>query len=129
MIAQQVTQGIKVIVSSKYRAEHSNPEAGNYIFSYHITIENKGHEPVKLLRRHWFIFDSSGSHKEVEGEGVVGQQPVINPGESYSYESACNLFTDIGSMHGIYQVQNLSNNKFIEVEIPRFELIAKQRLN
>lgn len=82
-----------------------------------------------MLRRHWFIFDSSGSKSEVKGDGVVGETPLISPGESYEYVSGCNLRTDIGSMKGYYQMHQQGSGELIEVEIPEFQLIGEYRLN
>ena len=82
-----------------------------------------------MLRRHWYIFDSNGEHREVEGDGVVGHQPVLMPNEVYEYESACNLTTDIGNMRGEYEMIRLIDKEKFHVEIPTFDLIAPQRLN
>ncbi len=125
----EVTNGIQVSVDSNYQPLYSRPEQHHYFFSYRIQIENKSDYTVKLMRRHWFIFDSSGNKHEVEGEGVVGQQPELQPGESYTYESACNLTTEIGSMHGIYTFLRTADDKEFQVTIPRFQLISGYRLN
>jgi ApaG protein len=101
----------------------------NFYFSYRIRIENNSEDTVQLMRRHWYIFDGTGEKSEVEGEGVVGQQPVLRPGESYEYESACNLNSELGSMHGVYTFIRQKDDVVFEVEIPRFELIANYRLN
>jgi ApaG protein len=85
--------------------------------------------PVKLLRRHWYITDSNGTYREVEGEGVVGQQPVIEPGGSHQYISACNLRSDMGKMSGSYQMENLYNKRLFQVQIPEFQMIAPFKLN
>jgi ApaG protein len=81
------------------------------------------------LRRHWYIMDSNGSFREVEGEGVVGQTPIIEPGENYQYVSAANLRSEIGKMYGNYQMENLYNKKLITVSIPEFQLIAPFKMN
>jgi ApaG protein len=99
------------------------------MFAYKITILNNNAFPVKLLRRHWYIYDSTGSVREVEGEGVVGVQPQINPGESYQYVSGCNLRSEIGKMDGTYQMENISNKKLFDVVIPAFEMCAPFKLN
>ena len=85
--------------------------------------------PIKLLRRHWHIVDSNGTYREIEGEGVVGQQPVIEPGKSHQYVSACNLRTDMGKMYGSYQMENLYNKKILIVQIPEFQMIAPFKMN
>ena len=86
-----VTHGIKISVVARYQDEYSQPEQLQFYYSYHIRIENKADYTVQLMRRHWLIFDSAGGEQEVEGEGVVGNQPVLNPGEVYEYQSACSL--------------------------------------
>jgi ApaG protein len=99
------------------------------LFAYRITIENLTAYPVKLLSRHWHIIDSNGTHREVEGDGVVGQQPVIAPGNSYQYTSAANLHSDIGKMYGTYLVENLFNKRKLTVRIPEFQLIVPAKMN
>ncbi len=94
------------------------------MFAYRITIENHNNFSVKLQRRHWHIFDSNGSYREVEGEGVVGVQPILQPGERYQYVSGCNLRTEMGKMYGSYTMENLNNKKSFEVNIPIFEMIV-----
>ncbi|RZK82225.1 MAG: Co2+/Mg2+ efflux protein ApaG [Pedobacter sp.] len=124
-----ITQGIKISVETFYEAEHSNPENNHFMFAYRISIENLSDYTIQLKRRQWFIFDSSGTEREVEGEGVVGLQPVMHPGESHSYVSGCHLSTEIGSMSGNYTMQRLADDTVFTVEIPEFELIAPYRLN
>jgi ApaG protein len=99
------------------------------MFAYRITIENESEYAIKLLRRHWFIFDSVGEHKEVEGDGVVGKQPVIQPGEHHQYVSGCNLKSEMGTMRGTYQMQRLADGKLFDVVIPEFTLITPEKLN
>ncbi len=99
------------------------------MFAYRITLENHNSFPVKLHRRHWYIFDSNGSHREVEGEGVVGVQPTLQPGENYQYVSGCNLRTEMGKMYGTYQMENLHNKKMFNVSIPSFEMIVPMKYN
>lgn len=124
-----VTNGIKISVKAEYKSDFSDAEKSYYLFSYHITIENKSDYAVQLLRRHWYIYDSTGEYKEVEGEGVVGEQPIIQPGERHEYESACNLESDIGRMHGTYLMQREIDGAKFYVNIPQFELIFPARLN
>jgi ApaG protein len=128
-MVQEVTDGVSVTVESFYQPKQSNPVAGEYLFAYRITIENLSTMPVKLLRRHWHIKDSNGSYREVEGEGVVGQQPVVEPGDSYQYVSACNLRTDLGTMWGTYTMEKGFNKEIFDVIIPKFAMIAPQKLN
>lgn len=128
-MVQQVTEGVSITVETFYQPAQSNPMSSEYLFAYRITIENLGTMPVKLLRRHWHILDSNGSVREVEGEGVVGQQPIIEPGESYQYVSAANLRTEIGKMYGTYRMENLFNKRMMTVTIPEFHLIAPFKMN
>lgn len=125
----KISNGVKVSVETQYQSSQSNPTAGEFMFAYRITIENHNDFPVRLLRRYWNIHDSIGSNKEVEGEGVVGQQPVINPSDSYSYVSGCNLKSDIGKMQGNYLLENINNQKTFKVTIPSFILTAPFKLN
>lgn len=99
------------------------------MFAYRITIENHNGFSVKLHRRHWHIFDSNGSYREVEGEGVVGVQPILQPGERYQYVSGCNLRTEMGKMYGCYTMENLHNKKTFEVNIPVFEMIVPFKMS
>ena len=103
--------------------------AGEFMFAYRITIENHNSFTVKLLRRHWQIFDSNAEYREVEGDGVVGMQPVIAPGEHYQYVSGCNLKTEIGKMSGSYTMQDLDTMREFKVKIPAFDLIVPIKLN
>ena len=128
-MVQQVTEGVSITVETFYQPSQSNPLSSEFLFAYRITIENLSTVPVKLLRRHWTILDSNGAVREVEGEGVVGQQPIIQPGDSYQYVSAANLRSEIGKMYGTYQMENLYNKKLMKVSIPEFHLIAPFKLN
>ncbi|MBT29517.1 MAG: Co2+/Mg2+ efflux protein ApaG, partial [Thalassobius sp.] len=119
----QITEGIKVSVVTEYQQEYSSPKQYHYVFTYKIKIENNSEYTVQLLRRKWSIFDSDGVRKEVEGDGVVGQQPVIEPGEMHQYVSGCNLKTGIGKMKGYYLIERMIDGKKIEVSIPEFSLI------
>jgi ApaG protein len=120
---------VSVTVETFYQPAQSNPIAGEYLFAYRITIENISTMPVKLLRRHWDIMDSNGSYREVEGSGVVGKQPIIEPGDSYQYVSACNLRSEMGKMQGSYVMENLYNKRLITVRIPEFQMIAPFKMN
>lgn len=128
-MVQQVTEGISITVETFYQPAQSNPLHSEYLFAYRITIENQSVHPVKLLSRHWNILDSNGTFREVEGEGVIGQQPLIEPGGNHQYVSACNLRTDIGKMYGTYKMENKYNNRVFQVTIPEFHLIAPFKLN
>lgn len=116
-------------VETFYQQDYSNPLQSEFMFAYRITIENHNAFPVKLRSRHWHIFDSNGSYREVEGEGVVGMQPVIHPGDAYEYVSGCNLHTEMGRMHGTYAMENMNTQQLFEVNIPPFEMIAPFKYN
>jgi len=128
-MVSKVTEGVKVSVESFYQADYSNPVNGEYMFAYRVTIENNNPFPVKLLRRHWYIYDSNAAEREVEGEGVVGVQPQINPGEKYQYISGCNLRTEMGKMYGTYLMQNLVDKQDFEVNIPVFHMVVPFKMN
>lgn len=123
------THGVKISVETTYQNDFSYPENEHFTFSYQITIQNLSDYAIQLKRRQWFIFDSNGALREVEGEGVVGEQPILEPGESHSYMSGCTLTTDIGSMKGNYLMQRLFDDTTFHVEIPEFQLIVPYRLN
>lgn len=128
-MVQQITEGVSITVETFYQPQQSNPLAAEFLFAYRVTIENLSTMPVKLLRRHWYIADSNGARREVEGEGVVGQQPIIEPGAHYQYISACNLRSEIGKMWGSYTMENLYNKKLLTVNIPEFKMVAPAKLN
>ncbi len=123
------TQGVKVTVTTNYLPDYSSPGQQHYVFAYKINIQNNSEFTVKLLRRHWYIHDSNGVVREVEGEGVVGQQPVLEPGESHEYVSGCNLKSGIGKMRGTYLMERLVDGKQFNVVIPEFVLIVPYKLN
>lgn len=125
----KITDGVKITVETLYQPEYSNPANDHYMFAYKISIENLTEYSVQLMRRHWFIFDSNGTHREVEGEGVVGLQPVIDPGSFHEYVSGCNLKSDIGTMKGSYKMLRLIDNEEFEVKIPEFSMVAPYKLN
>lgn len=125
----KISEGIKVSVETFYQPEYSNPSTNEFMFAYRITIQNNNSYPVKLLRRHWYIYDATGTLLEVEGEGVVGVQPQINPGDEYQYISGCNLKTEMGKMYGTYLMENVNNNKHFDVTIPSFEMTVPFKLN
>jgi len=118
-----------VSVEVFYQNDYSNPMNQDYMFAYRVTVENHNGFAVKLLRRHWFIFDSNGENREVEGEGVIGIQPVLKPSEQYQYVSGCNLKTEMGKMHGTYLMENQNNKEQFYVNIPAFEMIVPFKNN
>lgn len=128
-MTSMITEGVQVSVETFYQEDYSNPLQGEYMFAYRVEIENYNSFPVQLHRRHWFIFDSNATRREVEGEGVVGVQPVILPGETYRYVSGCNLKTEMGRMVGTYVMENLDTREQFTVQIPSFEMIVPYKNN
>lgn len=124
-----ISEGVEVSVETFYQPDYSNPINNEFMFAYRITIENHNSFSVKLHRRHWNIFDSNGSFREVEGEGVVGLQPVITSGEKYQYVSGCNLKTEMGKMSGTYEMENLFTKSYFQVNIPSFQLMVPFKNN
>jgi ApaG protein len=129
MLLTETTRGIRISVLTDYQKDHSRPLENRYIFAYKISIENTGEYTIQLLRRHWIIADSNGAQHEVEGEGVVGQQPVIAPGTTYEYVSWANIHSDMGKMQGKYLVERQIDGELFEVNIPAFMLVAPFKLN
>lgn len=125
----KISEGVEISVEIFYQSDYSNPLNQEFMFAYRITIENHNNFTVKLLRRHWFIFDSNGEHREVEGEGVIGIQPTLKPGETYQYVSGCNLKTEMGRMHGTYLMENQHNKETFKVNIPSFDMIVPFKNN
>jgi ApaG protein len=125
----EITNGVKVTVATDYQPEYSSPIQSHFVFTYKIIIENCSEYTVQLLRRHWFIHDSNGVVKEVEGDGVVGQQPVLEPGEFHQYVSGCNLKTSIGKMRGTYLMERIVDGRKFKVNIPEFVMMVPFRLN
>lgn len=117
-----VTSGITVRVEAAYLAAQSKPEAGQYAWAYHVTISNGSAATVQLLRRTWRITDAQGRVQYVHGEGVIGQQPILRPGEEYQYTSGTPLPTPSGFMAGQYHMQELSSGAMFDITIPTFSL-------
>ena len=117
------TRGVIVRVSVSYLPEQSEPRRGRWFWAYHIRIENEGLMSVQLLTRHWIITDGRGARHSVEGEGVVGEQPLIMPGASFDYVSGCPLATPTGHMQGSYHMLGEDGSAF-DVDIPKFALVA-----
>lgn len=118
---EQTTRSIRICVQPLYLEDQSEPENGRYLWAYHIRIENKGTETVCLRRRYWHITDARGHVEEVRGPGVVGEQPVLKPGENFEYTSGCPLTTPSGIMKGHYDME-ADDGSFFSVQIPAFSL-------
>jgi ApaG protein len=119
----ETTDGIHVRVSVSFLPEQSEPARGRWFWAYHVRIENEGEEAVQLISREWMISDGRGGRHEVQGEGVVGEQPVIEPGAAFEYVSGCPLATPTGYMEGRYHLIAADGRGFA-VAIPRFPLVA-----
>lgn len=125
----EITKGVKVSVSSRYQPEYSSPSQYHYVFTYKVHIENQSEYTVQLMSRRWFIYDSNGTIKEVEGEGVVGQQPLLETNEKHEYISGCNLKTGVGKMVGEYTFERLVDGKIFQVKIPEFTMVVPFKMN
>ena len=124
-----ITNGVKISVEPRYEPQHSNPIEGKYLYSYHIAIENLSEHTVQLLRRHWSITDSNGIKREVQGDGVIGKQPILQPGQLHEYSSWSPLMTGLGKMEGYYIMRRLEDEALFQVQIPAFDLLAPFILN
>ena len=128
-MVSKISEGVEISVETFYQADYSNPANNEFMFAYRIYIENHNSFSIKLLRREWFIFDSNGEHREVEGEGVVGVQPVLQPGQQFQYVSGCNLRTEMGRMYGNYEMENLDSKTIFKAKIPAFEMHVPFKMN
>jgi len=124
-----VTHGIEISVETRYYGPQSDPQNNQYFFVYEITITNKTEFSVRLLKRHWDITDAFGEKRTVDGEGVVGETPIIEPGDSFSYNSGCDFSTEIGKMSGYYTMQKNVDESLFNVLIPEFVMVLPAKLN
>lgn len=124
-----LTAGVFVKVSTQFRADVSLVGDSIFFFNYRIDIENRNAFAIQLVHRDWFIFDSLNPTSHVSGEGVVGQLPVLEPGETYQYTSGCELRSDIGSMTGFYTFRNMETGEMFKADIPVFQLNYPGKLN
>ena len=118
---EKATEGIRVQVRPHFSLADSDPADGTFVFAYHVSMENEGDTPAKLLFRHWLIHDAVGEDAEVDGEGVVGEQPCLSPGDAHEYQSFCVLRSPAGYMEGYYTFARPTGERF-RVEVPRFHL-------
>ena len=123
-----VTEGIEVSVQSEFRADRSAPAQGRFLYTYTVRISNGGTESAQLLSRHWIITDARGEREEVTGDGVIGQQPHLRPGQSFQYTSFCVLRTPLGQMRGTYTMVREDGTTFL-AEIAPFALAVPAALN
>ena len=126
--SEAVTRNVRVRVQARYVAQRSRPEDGLWFFAYRVELENLGEETVQLVSRHWIITDGEARVEEVRGPGVVGEQPVLGPGETFQYTSACPLPTSFGTMHGSYQMVTEDGDRF-DAEIAPFSLSLPYAVN
>lgn len=128
-MTQQVTNGISISVRTAFDGTSYRNYRLYYVFSYTITIANKSNDTVQLQERSWTIFDSLNNVEIMEGPGVVGEKPVLKPGQNYTYSSFCMLTSPVGAMKGFYTMINFTNTKSFKVYIPRFQLMVSMALN
>ena len=129
MIQEAVTKGIKISVNTIFNGLQERNNRSHYLFSYYITIENISNNTVQLFSRRWNIFDSLNETEIVEGEGVIGQQPILQPGEKHTYRSHCILLSSCGAMAGHYNMIDMDRNTLFRVKIPTFQLNTASLLN
>ena len=127
-MSDTTTRGVRIRVRSAFVPERSSPRENHYFFAYRVRISNEGEETVQLVSREWIITDANGEVEQVNGPGVVGEQPILEPGEHFEYTSFCPLTTAIGSMHGTYQMVAASGERF-DAEIAPFSLAVPTALN
>ena len=125
----EITEGVRVSVEAEYQPEYSSPSQYHYVFTYRVSIENNSPKTIQVMRREWHIQDAGYKNREVTGEGIVGQQPIIEPGNTHQYVSGCNLKSGIGCMYGTYQIERLVDGKLLNISIPIFQMIAPFKLN
>ncbi len=124
-----VTYGVKISVESIFRKDLSNAENGIYFFNYRVEIENTNDFDIQLMSRYWYIFDSLNTPREVEGDGVVGEQPILKPGQKHVYVSGCDIHSEIGYMRGFFTFIEMNSLEEFRANIPKFELFATSKLN
>lgn len=127
-MSDTTTNGIRVQVSSQFLPDRSSPKEQQYVFAYHITITNVGTDTAQLISRHWIITNADGETEDVQGPGVVGEQPLLKPGEHFAYTSFCPLKTNVGTMHGSYTMVTPDGEAF-QVKIAPFTLAVPYALN
>ncbi|MFT4624735.1 MAG: ApaG protein [Myxococcota bacterium] len=127
-MSEAISQGVRVHVQPRFHPERSDPAESYWFFSYTVTIENTGVDPVQLIDRHWVITDASGEERHVRGPGVVGEQPELAPGQSFRYTSFCPLKTSLGAMHGTFGMLNADGDRF-DAAVAPFSLADPATLN
>ena len=120
----KITKGVKVSVEPRYEGNFESKEGNIDVFTYHVVIENKSEYTIKLLKRHWLVQDAANYDYEIEGNGVIGEQPILCPGEVHTYQSGSQLKCPIGAMKGEYLFKRMTDDEVFYVEIPQFQLLA-----
>jgi ApaG protein len=128
-MSDTTTRGVRIVVRPRFVPEQSDPDNGQWLFAYHITIRNQGQETVQLVSRHWVITNGEGQAEEVRGPGVVGYQPVLKPGEEFEYTSGCPLTTPVGTMHGEFNMIVQTSGEKFDARIDPFRLAVPKALN
>lgn len=124
-----ITEGVQVSVRTRYMQDYSSPEQFHFVFGYKVRIQNTSEHTIQLMNRKWEIFDSVGINRVVEGEGVIGQRPILEPGEFHEYTSGCNFKSSMGKMLGTYEFMRLDDRSIFDVTIPEFNMVAPFKLN
>ena len=125
----KITEGISIKVVPRFEPSHSRVDKNSFVFSYHIELINNGDEMVQLMRRHWIIKQGDGFIEEVEGPGVVGEQPILYPGQKFHYSSWCQIHSPIGEMSGSFLMFRSVEESYFDAEVPTFKLIFPALLN
>jgi len=128
-VSDTTTRGVRILVRPRFIPEQSDPDNGQWLFAYHITIHNQGEQTVQLISRHWVITNGEGKVEEVRGPGVVGYQPVLKPGEEFEYTSGCPLTTPVGTMHGEFNMIVQGSGEKFDAKIEPFRLAVPMALN
>ena len=128
-MSDTTTRGVRILVRPRFIPEQSDPDSGQWLFAYHITIRNTGEQTVQLISRHWVITNGEGKVEEVRGPGVVGYQPILKPGEEFEYTSGCPLTTPVGTMHGEFNMVVPDSGEKFDARIEPFRLAVPKALN
>lgn len=124
-----ISEGVRITVNTQFRPDLSQLDLGLYFFNYRVEIENNNSFKIQLMHRDWYVFDSLNDASFVSGEGVIGEQPMLLPGERFVYTSGAELSSEIGFMKGFYTFLNLGTETYFQVNVPTFQLISPPRLN
>ena len=129
LMFSSTTDNIKVIVETAFKMEQNQLSSSDFLFAYRVSIENYSENTIQLLRRHWFIVESNGLRREVEGIGVLGEQPIITPSDFHQYTSYCNIKSEFGKMYGYFTMLRTKDGSTFKIAIPEFKMAVPYRLN